>query len=289
MKGPPGTQKPRRVVPRFHWELLACGVSGHELVGTDAAEVREEDAVIVREGDGLRWYRCVRCDSWLPLSAPASPARPFPPGRDEVELPLRGKALRDKIVLRLIAIDRALHFVVLAALAVLLFVFASHVRHLRHFFLRVVADYGGSATIARHGLLHEIDRLVTLQAGTLRVVGLVAGAYAIVEGAEAVGLWLMRRWAEYLTFVATTALLPVEVFELTRTISPFKIGALVLNLLIVGYLLYAKRLFGLRGGAEAERAERERDTGWEALVRTAPGGRSPRAAVAESGARRGSS
>ncbi len=284
MKGPPGTQKPRRVVPRFHYELLACGVSGHELIGTDAAEVREEDAVVVREADGLRWYRCVRCDSWLALPPPESPTRRFPPGPGEVELPLRGKALRDKVVLRLIAIDRAIHFVVLAALAVLLFVFANHVRHLRQVFLSVVADYGGSATIARHGFLHEIDRLVTLQAGTLRIVGLVAAVYAIVEGAEAVGLWSMRRWAEYLTFVATTGLLPVEVFELTRTIAPFKIGALVLNLAIVVYLLYAKRLFGLRGGAEAERDDRERDTGWEALERTAPSGRPPRA-----GSRTGSS
>jgi uncharacterized membrane protein (DUF2068 family) len=80
----------------------------------------------------------------------------------------------------------------------------------------------------------------------------------------------MKRWAEYLTFVATTALLPLEVFELTTRISPFKIIALVVNLAICVYLLFAKRLFGLRGGAEAERAERERDTGWEALERTAP-------------------
>jgi hypothetical protein len=37
------------------------------------------------------------------------------------------------------------------------------------------------------------------------------------------------------------------------------------------YLLVAKRLFGLRGGAAAEERERERDVGWEALERTAPG------------------
>ena len=85
----------------------------------------------------------------------------------------------------------------------------------------------------------------------------------------------MKRWAEYLTFVATTALLPLEIWELTRRISPFKIVALVVNLAIVIYLLLAKRLFGLRGGAKAERAERERDTGWEALERTAPVGGAP--------------
>src|SRR4051812_45420378 len=101
----PGTSKPRRFVPTFHYELLVCGARGHELLGTDAAEIRPEDAAIAREGpDGLRWYRCVRCDSWLPLPRPETPSRRYPPDRDEVRLPLRGRALRDKIVLRLIAV-----------------------------------------------------------------------------------------------------------------------------------------------------------------------------------------
>jgi hypothetical protein len=33
----------------------------------------------------------------------------------------------------------------------------------------------------------------------------------------------------------------------------------------VVYLVYAKRLFGLRGGGAAERAERERDMSWETI------------------------
>jgi uncharacterized membrane protein (DUF2068 family) len=212
----------------------------------------------------------VRCDSWLPFEPPASPTRRHLPPRSEIEVPLRGKALRDKVVLRIIAIDRALHFVLLAGLAALLLVFASHVQSLHRLFIRVVADYGGRGRIPKHGLLHDVERLVTLQSGTLRVVAGIAFAYALLEGVEAVGLWYARRWAEYLTFVATTLLLPVEIYELTRTVSPFKIVALVVNAAIVVYLLFAKRLFGLRGGAEAEAAERARDTGWEALERTAP-------------------
>ena len=41
-----------------------------------------------------------------------------------------------------------------------------------------------------------------------------------------VGLWLNKRWAEYLTFIATTALVPFEVYELTNGVSVFKIIAL---------------------------------------------------------------
>jgi uncharacterized membrane protein (DUF2068 family) len=267
---PPGTQRPRRYLPRFHWELLACGVRGHALLGTDVAEVRPTDAVVVFEQDGLRWHRCVRCDSWLPLPTPAATSRQTLPPRDEIELPLRGKALRDKIVLRVIAIDRALHFAGLAGLAVLLLIFARHVQDLHRLFLRVVADYGGQAHVPKHGVLHEFERLLTLQSGTLRLIALVAAAYALLEGLEAVGLWFMQRWAEYLTFIATTLLIPLECFELTKRVSAFKIVALVVNVAIVIYLLVAKRLFGLRGGAEAERAERARDVGWEALAATAP-------------------
>ena len=100
---PPGTAAPQRFRPRLHYELLVCGVRGHELIGTDVKEIRSENAIVAREEGGVRWYRCLRCDSWLPLPPPADPVRDHLPPREEIELPLRGKALRDKIVLRVIA------------------------------------------------------------------------------------------------------------------------------------------------------------------------------------------
>jgi len=274
---PPGTVHPSRFRPRFHWELLVCGLRGHELVGTDAARLRPEDELYARELDGDRWYRCLRCDSWLPLPPPAVPARETPPAREEIVLPLRGKALRDRIVLRLIAIDRAIHFVVLGLLSVAVFLFASHEVRLRHVFYRVVNAVQGTAggpTHATHaGLLHEVAHIFTFSSTTLYAVAAAAAGYAVLEGVEAVGLWYQRRWAEYLTFLATLVFLPYEVYELTRTVSPFKVVALVVNLAVAAYLLYAKRLFGLRGGPAADEAERARDVGWEALERTAPGAR----------------
>jgi uncharacterized membrane protein (DUF2068 family) len=94
----------------------------------------------------------------------------------------------------------------------------------------------------------------------------------VIEAAEAVGLWYQKRWAEYLTLIVTTALIPLEVYELTAYVSWFKVVALIVNLAIVIYLLVAKRLFGIRGGYARELAEREHATGWEALERSAPGG-----------------
>lgn len=271
---PPGTQKPRLFRPRFHWELLVCGVHGHELIGTDAAHLRPEETAVAREVDGIRWYRCVRCDSWLPLAPPAKPKRDLPPEREEIRLPLRGKALRDKVVLRIIAIDRAIHFLVLGVLASAVFLFAGHEIRVRDVFYRIVNAVQGTNTSpahpAQHGFLHTVEHLFTLRSSTLYAVGVAAALYALLEGAEAVGLWFQKRWAEYLTFLATLVFMPYEIYELSRSVTPLKVAALVVNVLIAFYLLFAKRLFGLRGGAAAEAKERVRDIGWAALDRTAP-------------------
>jgi uncharacterized membrane protein (DUF2068 family) len=265
--------QPSRFRPRFHYELLVCGLSGHELIGTDARALRDDERLLVREHGGVRWHRCLRCDSWLPLPAPESPARELPPARDEIELPLRGKPLRDKFVLRLIALNRALHFLILGAIAVLIFVFASHRDAFRTRTFRALADLqtgASSGTPSRHGLAHEIERAFSLQSDTLKLVGAVFTVYALVEGLEAFGLWYQRRWAEYLTFLVTASLLPLEVYELSNRLSPLKLLTFAINLAVVVYLLLAKRLFGIRGGAAAETRERERDVGWAALERNAP-------------------
>jgi len=275
MHRPPGTHQPRK---RRHidWELVTCGWGGHHLVGTDAAELRDDDWVFAREQPPIRWYRCLRCDSWLPLEPPEHPARPHPPDRDEIERPLRGKALRDKVVLRLIAVDRAFHFIILVLLGIGVIAFAGNESSLRDAYYKILTALqggvaGGPVQTSGHvGILHELDKLFTLRSGTLREVGAALLAYGLLEGIEAVGLWYAKRWAEYLTFIATSLFLPVEIYELVETLSVLKLITFALNLAVVIYLLLAKRLFGLRGGIAADAAEVKRDQGWEALERASP-------------------
>jgi uncharacterized membrane protein (DUF2068 family) len=178
-------------------------------------------------------------------------------------------------VLRLIAIDRAFHFVLLAALAVVVFFIAANSARLREPVFKALADLQsglGAPTRSRnHGLIYDIHHLFSLDSGTLTKIGFFVAAYALLEGAEAVGLWYQKRWAEYLTFIATTALLPLEIYELTHRVSALKIVTLIVNIAVVVYLLLAKRLFGLRGGGAAEHEARQRDSGWEALERATPG------------------
>jgi uncharacterized membrane protein (DUF2068 family) len=270
----PGTERPRRFRPKLRYELIGCGLHGHELLGTDAAELRPADALFARESGGLRWYRCLRCDSWVALSPPAEPAVPYPPDRADVALPLRGRPLRNRYVLRLIAIDRLIHFLVLSSLATAIFLFAGDKAALNADFTRVLVDLqgglGGPVDATRYGIVHDLQRLFAVSVRNLYLAGLAVAAYALIEGADAVGLWLGKRWAEYLTFVATVVFVPYEIYELTKSVTALKIVTLIINLVIVGYLLVAKRLFGVRGGGRAERAERETDTGWAAIERATP-------------------
>jgi uncharacterized membrane protein (DUF2068 family) len=77
----------------------------------------------------------------------------------------------------------------------------------------------------------------------INVLAIGAIAYALLEGTEGVGLAMRRRWAEYLTVIATGILIPYEAYEVIHRVTLFKVGALLLNLAVVGYLAYRKRLF----------------------------------------------
>jgi uncharacterized membrane protein (DUF2068 family) len=99
---------------------------------------------------------------------------------------------------------------------------------------------------AGHGLIVQLLLRVLVLIGNFNhvtVLAIGAIAYALLEGTEGVGLAMRRRWAEYLTVIATGILIPYEAYEVIRHVTLFKVGALLLNLAVVGYLAYRKRLF----------------------------------------------
>lgn len=271
---PPGAEQPRRFRPKLRYELLGCGLHGHELLGTDARTIRPVDALFAREYDGLRWYRCLRCDSWLPLEAPTSPTVDHPPPAESVRVPLRGRPLRDRFVLRAIALDRVIHVAILGALTVVIFIFAQHRDGLHHDYVRILNDVqgglGGPLNDSHSGVISDVNRLFTLSSSRLYLIGVAVAAYTVVLVIEAVGLWFARRWAEYLTLLETGILVPFEIYALIRTVTALKVVTLLVNITVVVYLLVAHRLFGIRGGGATDRAERTRDSGWEAVRRATP-------------------
>ena len=97
-----------------------------------------------------------------------------------------------------------------------------------------------------HSLIVELLLRVLVLVGNfshITVLAIGAIAYALLEGTEGVGLAMRRRWAEYLTVIATGILIPYEAYEVIHHATLFKVGALLLNLAVVGYLAYRKRLF----------------------------------------------
>ena len=77
----------------------------------------------------------------------------------------------------------------------------------------------------------------------ITIIAVAGILYAGLEATEGVGLAMRRRWAEYLTVIATGILIPYEAYEVVLHATLFKVGALLLNLAVVGYLGYRKRLF----------------------------------------------
>ena len=90
-------------------------------------------------------------------------------------------------------------------------------------------------------LVNLIGYVSTFSHTTLLAIGAIV--YALLEGTEGIGLAMRRRWAEYLTVIATGILIPYEAYEVIHSVTLFKIGALLLNVAVVGYLAYRKRLF----------------------------------------------
>ena len=260
-----------RVWPRsWHPETWVCSMRGHVAPAAGARAVAPEDAALGAElADGRRLARCLRCDTWVEHAPPVGEAIEFDrlPPLDQLALPRRGPALNEAIVMRLIALNKGTHalgFSILAASALLL---ETNLGAVQSFARRVLSGITGplsdTGQYANKGWLsRQLEHLLNLDVGTVKVVLLVAALYAAVEWTEAVGLWRERRWAEYLTVLATAGFLPLEIRELLHRVTALRVLALVVNVALLVWLVRNKRLFGLRGGLAALHDEVD----WSAIL-----------------------
>jgi len=154
-------------------------------------------------------------------------------------LPVAGTAdpPRSRRFLRLIALERMARGVLLLAAGLyLLFHLSSDFGRLADHAIRAIE------LDPRRPFLHRfVAYLHRLHASELRVAALFALGYGALELVEGTGLWLDQLWAEYLTVIATSLLLPFEVYELVRRPSVWKAGGIVVNVAIVVYLAYLLR------------------------------------------------
>ena len=70
----------------------------------------------------------------------------------------------------------------------------------------------------------------------LTVTAVIALAYSALRFAEAYGLWLARRWGEWLTLAGAALYLPFEIYWIVLGATLGKITLLVLNVALVVYL-----------------------------------------------------
>jgi uncharacterized membrane protein (DUF2068 family) len=234
------------------WNLRVCGRRGH----ITYAPTEEEFRVRLRADTalGVAW-RCLRCGDFV-LGAPhgTGPASDAP-------LVTRGRALRDAIILRLLAVERFVRALLVLLAAYGIFRFRSHKDAVQRAFsedlplLRPLADKLGW-NLDDSSIVHTIRTVIEAQSKTLLWVGVALAGYGCLQVIEAVGLWLLKRWGEYFAVIATSLGIPIEVYELTEKITWIRIGALIINVAAVLYILITKRLFGVRGGHAAYEAER---------------------------------
>ncbi|MGI8590013.1 MAG: DUF2127 domain-containing protein, partial [Nakamurella sp.] len=218
-------------------------------------------------------WRCLRCGDFI-LGAPGStgPAQDAP-------LVLRGKALRQATILRLLAIERFIRAVLLgfAVWAVLKFrdahdsIQAAVDRDLPAF--RAVGIH-----VDQLALVRDLQKALDQAPGRLTLIAIGLAAYAVLELVEGIGLWRLKRWGEYFAVVATSIFLPLEVRDLLVGITLTRAGALIINVAAVLYLLLSKHLFGLRGGREAYDKERRGEQLLEVEQSAAGAEREPAAA-----------
>jgi uncharacterized membrane protein (DUF2068 family) len=244
--------------PRWHPETFWCSLRGHAAPAATVKTISEADALIaLHVADDSHMSRCLRCDVWV-LTDEANATRESLGELNTISVPQRGKELRDAIILKVIAIDRGIHSFVFALVFLGVLLVELHLgalqntaRHLLDNAQNALNSTGQEAS--RSYSQRELQRFINLKSGGLTLILLTAAVYSIVEGVEAVGLWMQKRWAEYLTALATAGFLPLEINELAKRVTVVRVGALVINVIVLIYLLWAKRLFGIRGGIKKDK------------------------------------
>ncbi|MBM9467041.1 DUF2127 domain-containing protein [Nakamurella leprariae] len=233
------------------WSLRSCAVRGHETYAPDEPELRDRLRVTTTAGEA---WRCLRCGDFV-----AGPARRSGPADAAPEVP-RGRLLRDRTIQRLLAAERVLRAALFVVVVVVLGRFRDDRSALQQAFDTDLALFRPLAQqlgwdVDRSSVVHGIDRFFAWSPNALSwlLVGLVG--YAALNLVEAYGLWSMRRWGEYFSVVATSVFLPLEIHEIAEKVTVLRVLLLVVNVLAIVWLIWSKRLFGVRGGGRAAAAE----------------------------------
>jgi uncharacterized membrane protein (DUF2068 family) len=247
------------------WSTLACGRRGHLTYAPDEPAVQ---AQLSGQAAGEQVWRCLRCGAFVPgqpdLNGPAAQAPPV----------ARGQQIRSHLILKLFAIERFLRVLIFGTASVVLWRFRHSQSSIQRTFQRDLPLL--QHTLSQLGYNIDRSRLVGLfrhalflSSHTITLLAIGTAVYAAIELVEATGLWLARRWGEYLAMIATSLGLPLEIYDLSRKVTTTAIVLLAVNLALVLYLAITKRLFGIRGGKRAYDERLREDSIMDAAIERA--------------------
>src|ERR1700726_464479 len=143
----------------------------------------------------------------------------------------------DNRLVRLIALFKLLKAAMLIAVGMsALHLLHKDVASIVEHWVRVLGLDPGNRYVDR-----ALQKVADLTPQKIKSLGVVSFIYAGLFLTEGIGLWLVKRWAEWFSVIITTSLVPVEVYEIYRHPHPIKILVLILNIAVVGYLVYRIR------------------------------------------------
>ena len=97
--------------------------------------------------------------------------------------------------------------------------------------------------VNRHGIdaenrfVHSIlEKLADVNRNQMMMMSGGAFLYSSLQMTEGIGLWMEKRWAEYLTVVATSLFVPLEIYEIYEKFTWVRVLILIVNLFVVWYL-----------------------------------------------------
>lgn len=93
----------------------------------------------------------------------------------------------------------------------------------------------------RHSAGVFLDAAAQVTDARLWLLAALALAYSALRATEAYGLWFQRRWATWLGAAGGAIYVPVEIYELVEKPDYIKVATLVLNVGVVGYLIWTLR------------------------------------------------
>ncbi len=97
--------------------------------------------------------------------------------------------------------------------------------------------------VARHNIdaenkyvLSIMERLSGVKNNQIYLLSIGSFLYAGLDFTEGIGLWFEKRWAEWLTTVATALFVPFELYEIYERFTIVRVLILLVNLYLIWYL-----------------------------------------------------